>query len=379
MKELAMKLGLKVNYLKLAAALALILMQAGIAMGEEAKTPPAKTEAAAKTEEAAKQDAAAKPEAAAKPADATKQEAPAKPQEAAKGSPTDPVVKVNNSVITRSEVDRAMKVLGAQSQMGMNGAAKVSEDTVIDQLVSAELLYQAGEKLGVADLDKQVAAKVAEGKAKFPTEAAYENALKSADLTPKSLESLLKKDIVINNLVVKEIVPKATVTDEEVKKFYDENKDKLFKRPEQVRASHILCGVDPKATKEEKDKAKAKAEELLKEVKAGKDFAELAKANSTCPSKEKGGDLGFFSKGQMVPAFESAAFALKPGEVSNVVETQFGYHIIKLTEKKDAGVANLDEVKERIRDYLKNAKIQKGVVDYIAQLKGKAKIEKIAK
>ena len=351
-----MKFQRQFKYLQLAVAFSLMVFQAGQAFSEEAKTPQPKAEAAAKTT------------------------GTAKPEEVTKKSPSDPVVKVNGSVITRGEMDRAMKVLAAQSQMGGHGgpAAKPSEDAVVDQLISAELLYQAGEKLKVADLDKQVAEKVTEGKAKFPNDEAYENALKAADLTPKSLEALLRKDIIINNLVVKEIVPKVTVTDDEAKKFYDENKEKLFKRPEQIRASHILCGVDPKATKEEKEKAKEKAEKLLKEIKAGKDFAELAKANSTCPSSVKGGDLGFFGKGQMVPAFESAAFALKPGEVSNVVETQFGYHIIKVTEKKDAGSASFDEVKARIVDYLKNMKTQKGVLEYIAKLKEKAKIEKIA-
>lgn len=356
-----MKFHREFKYFHLAAAFSLMVFQAGQAFSEEAKTPPAKTEPAAKSTEA------------------PKKEAPSKPEEATKKSPTDPVVKVNGSTITRGEMDRAMKVLAAQGQPGGHGApaTKPSEDAVVDQLVAAELLFQAGEKLGVADLDKQVADKVAQGKAKFPDNAAYENALKSADLTPKGLEALLRKDIVINNLVEKEIVPKVKVTDEEAKKFYDENKEKLFKKPEQVKASHILCGVDPKATKEDKEKAKEKAEKLLKEVKAGKDFAELAKANSTCPSKAQGGDLGFFGKGQMVPAFESAAFAMKPGEVSNVVETQFGYHIIKVTEKKDAGSASFDEVKDRINEYLKNQKIQKGVLDYIANLKEKAKIEKI--
>jgi peptidyl-prolyl cis-trans isomerase C len=356
-----MKFPRKINKLQFFAAITLLLFQAAPAFSEEAKTPPPKAESAAKSNDAAKKNS------------------PAKPAEAAKTSPSDSIVKVNGIVITRGEVDRASKMMTAQTRGGMNGgaAAKPSEDVVVDQLVSTELLYQAGEKLAIPDLDKQVAAKVSEGKARFSDDKAYNNALKAADLTPKSLETEIRKGIIINNLVNKEIVPKTVVTDEETKKFYDENKENLFKRPEQIRASHILCGIDPKATKAEKEKAKEKAEKLFKEIKAGKDFAELAKSNSTCPSKEKGGDLGFFGKGQMVPAFETAAFALKPGEVSNVVETQFGYHIIKVTEKKAAGTTGFDEVKDKIQDYLKNMKVQKGVFDYISKLKDSAKIEKI--
>jgi peptidyl-prolyl cis-trans isomerase C len=347
----------KFKKLQLFAAVSLILFQAAPLFAEETKTPAPKAESAAKPNDNAK------------------------PAQAAKSSPSDPVVKVNGTVITRGEVDRAAIMLSAQAKRGVNGmaAAKPSEDAVIDQLVSTELLYQAGEKLPIPDLDKQVAAKMNEGRARFPDEKTYNNALKAADLTPKSLESEIRKGIIINNLVSKEIVPKITVTEEETKKFYDENKENLFKRPEQVRASHILCKVDPKATKAEKEKAKEKAEKLLKEIKGGKDFAELARANSDCPSKEKGGDLDFFGQGQMVPEFEKAAFALKPGEVSDVVETQFGYHIIKVTEKKAAGTTGFDEVKEQIQNYLKNMKVQKGVFDYISKLKDSAKIEKIAK
>jgi len=336
------------KYLQLIAVFSLVAMQTGQAFSEEKK--PAQPKA----------DAVVKPEAAAKPATT------------AKTSPTDPVVKVNGTAITRSEVDRAMKVISAQNRMGL----QQPEDAVVDQLVSAELLYQAGVKLGVPDLDKQVAAKITESKSKFADTAAFEKALKSASLTQKELEDLIRRDLTISNLVDKEIATKATVTDADAKKFYDENVDK-FKQGDSIRASHILCGVDPKATDADKKKAKEKAEALLKEIKTGKDFADLAKANSTCPSSAQGGDLGFFGKGQMVPSFESAAFALKPGEVSNVVETQFGYHIIKVTEKKGAGVTKFEDVKDKIVPYLKNMKIQKGVSDYVAQLKEKAKIEKV--
>ncbi len=341
-----MKLSRKTKYLQLLAVFSLMVLLSGLAFGEDAKPAQSNTE--------------------------PKKE-PAKAEATVKTSPTDPIVKVNGQVITRAEVERATKVFAAQNRMGQAPA-----DVVIDQLVSAELLYQAGSKLSVPDINKQVTAKITESKAKFPNDAAFENALKTASLTQKELEDLIRRDVVIVNLVDKEIASKVTVSDAEVKKFYDENQDK-FKQPATIRASHILCKVDPKATDADKKKAREKAEGLLKEVKAGKDFAELAKTNSDCPSNAQGGDLGFFGKGQMVPAFENAAFALKPGEVSDVVETQFGYHVIKVTDKKDAGVTKFDDVKERIQAYLKNTKVQKGVQDYVAKLKEKAKIEKMAK
>jgi peptidyl-prolyl cis-trans isomerase C len=182
------------------------------------------------------------------------------------------------------------------------------------------------------------------------------------------LRLLLKKRYVVNNLLEKQVVSTITVTDEEISTFYERNKDK-FKRPESVRASHILVDSKPTDTPEDKQKAKEKAQGLLKQLKEGKDFAELAKTESACPSKAQGGDLNFFGKGQMVPEFENVAFALKPGEISDVVETQFGYHIIKVTEKKPEETVPLEEVKDRIKQYLTEEKSQKAVMDSVAALR----------
>ncbi|GAM08154.1 foldase protein PrsA [Geobacter sp. OR-1] len=320
-----------------------------------------------------------------KPAETKAAAAPAKPadqkaQEPAKGSPTDVVAKVGNTPILRSELNRAEAILMKQNppqQPLTPGQQQQVNDYLIEQLTSAELLYQAGLKVEIKDLDKQIDDKMSQGKARFPSPADFEKALKEQNLDEKLLREYTRKEIIVNNYVEKEIVPQVKVTDDEIKKFYDENLTKYFSKPAQVKASHILIGVDPKADAETRKKAKEKIDNILKEVKAGKDFAELAKANSTCPSSAKGGDLGTFGKGQMVKPFEDAAFALKTGEVSDVVETQFGYHIIKLTDKQEAQTAPLEEVKPKITEYLKGQKVQAKVQDYLKELKGKIKVEKL--
>ncbi|RII26769.1 MAG: peptidylprolyl isomerase [Geobacter sp.] len=308
------------------------------------------------------------------------QSAPAKQESTARKSPNDIVVKVNGEAITRGEVDRAMKVLLSQRQMSIDQlppeVRTQAEDATVEQLISAELLYQAGKKVEDKGIDKQVEEKIAQSRAKFAKPEEFAAALKSADLDEAELRTLTLKDLVINNYIEKEIATKVTITDADTKKFYDDNQDK-FKQSESVRASHILCGVDDKAGPEAKQKAREKAEALLKKIKAGEDFASLAKSDSTCPSSKQGGDLGFFGHGQMVKPFEDAAFALKPGEVSGVVETQFGYHIIKLTEKKAAETLKYEDVKDKISEYLKNQKIQKDIESLLKDLRGKAKIEKI--
>lgn len=149
-------------------------------------------------------------------------------------------------------------------------------------------------------------------------------------------------------------------SEEEMKKSYDE---KI--QAGQIRVRHVLLSTRGK-DEAAKTEARAKIEELLKQAKAGADFAELAKANSDCPSKSKGGDLGFFGKGQMVPEFEQAAFALKEGEMSDVVETKFGYHIIKR--------ATFADVKEEIKVQLDTEKRRKMTVEYLKKLKAEANI-----
>ena len=124
-----------------------------------------------------------------------------------------------------------------------------------------------------------------------------------------------------------------------------------------------------------KKAAKAKCEDLLKKVKAGGDFAALAKENSDCPSKDKGGDLGMFEKGKMVPQFEQAAFAMKVGDVSDIVETQFGYHIIKLTNKQEAKTDSFADVKPKIVQYLKGKQMGQFFETLRQELKDKAKVE----
>lgn len=304
------------------------------------------------------------------------------PEAKEKVSPTDVVAKVGSTSILRSEFDRAKLILMKQNPSPEPLTAEQSKQVdsyLMDQLTSAELLYQAGVKLEIKDLDKLVDEKVATGKARFPSPEEFAKVLKEQNLDEKLLKEYTRKEIIVSNLVEKEIVSKAKVSDEDVKKFYDENLDKYFKKPEQAKASHILIGVDQKADEATKKKAKEKIEGILKDVKGGKDFAELAKANSTCPSASQGGDLGMFGKGQMVKPFEDAAFALKTGETSGVVETQFGYHIIKLTDKQPAQTVTLEEAKPKIVEFLKGQKAQAMVQEYVKELKTKTKVDILLK
>lgn len=294
-----------------------------------------------------------------------------------KTTATDVVAKVNGATISRVDLDRAMKA--ASSQMyGATAAPQEMQTQILNQLIATELLYQAGKELTVKDLDKQAETRLAEFRKRFPTPEAFQKSLTTAGFTEAELPVLVRRDIIIKNLVEQRIAKDITISEADLKKFYEENIGQ-FKSPEAVRASHILITVDAKAGADEKQKAREKAEALRKRLQAGEDFAELAKKESGCPSSAQGGDLGFFSRGQMVPPFEKAAFALKPGEISEVVETQFGYHVIKLKERKEASTVPFADVKGRIEEFLRGQKLQKAVLDFADGLRKKATVELLLK
>ncbi len=294
------------------------------------------------------------------------------------GIETDEVLaRVNGSAdITRAEVDRVIRIYIAQNRVSHDispEARKLAEDAALEQLISTKLLYQAGVKLEIMNLDKQILDKINQEKSKFATPAAYDAVLKSNNFTEHDAQEIVRTDIIVTNLINKEIISRITINESDARKYYDHNLEK-FTKPESIRLRHILIEVDPRAVTEEKQHARQKAESIRKRIIAGEDFVAIAKADSSCPSKEQGGDLGIFQKGEMIPEFESAAAAIKPGEISQVVETISGYHILTFEEKKDVSVTPFDEVKVKIAQYLKQTGTQQAIMAYVAGLKKKATI-----
>ena len=197
------------------------------------------------------------------------------------------------------------------------------------------------------------------------------------DKNPELKEQLevIKDNYIAIEYLKKEVTNKVEVSEEDIKAYYESHKDE-FKMPEMVRSRHILIKTDPSASDNDNKKAREKAEEILKKIKAGEDFAKLASdVSDDTGSKTKGGDLGFFPKGIMVKSFEDAAFSLKPGEVSGIVETQFGYHIIKVEEKKDPGTEPFDTTKEKIKQKLLPEPTKIKVKEFIEKAMKDANIE----
>jgi peptidyl-prolyl cis-trans isomerase C len=286
------------------------------------------------------------------------------------------IAKVNGESIESWELDSAVKQ--AEQRAG-SGVPADKKDAIyrgmLDELVALHALSQESRarKFDVTDAD--VNTQMAAIRQNFPTEEAYQQGLLMRNLTVDHLRAQTRMSLLAQKLIEQEINSKVAVQDAEVDAFYKQNVDR-FKEGESVHASHILISAPENADQKTKDAARAKAAQILKDVKAGKDFATLAKAQSQDPgSAEKGGDLGFFPKGAMTPTFEKVAFQLKPGAVSDVVETPFGFHIIKVLERRPARTVPLTEAAPQIKDYLTEGQRQSKLQQFVEQIKAKSKIQ----
>ncbi len=286
---------------------------------------------------------------------------------------------VNGAIISRETMEREFdKYTQRYVRQGKEiPPAEIDNAKIelLEKLINVELLYQDSQKKGITVENKTVTDQLAKLKQRFPNEDGFAKALSTMNLTEDGLKSQIARDLAIKQLVDTQIAQKISITEKESKTFYDTN-PQFFQKPEQIKARHILIKLDPKADMIQKVQAQEKLKKVQEELKAGKDFAELAKTFSEGPSNVKGGDLGYFSRGQMVKPFEEAAFSLKVGEVSDVVETRFGYHIIKVYDKKPKGTMPYTEVKEKINRHLKQKKINQGIDQHIKILKKGATIEK---
>lgn len=285
---------------------------------------------------------------------------------------------INGIVISmkalNNEYRQLLKQRGTSENDVTSEQALQIKKELLDSLIDQELLYQESIKKSIVVNEAAVADSIAKVKEKFDTEDAYRNALKDANIEGNDLEERVRRALAINMFVEEQIRRNIVVADEESKQYYDTHPD-AFREAEQVRASHILVKVDQDAGESKKVVAKEKIADIQRKIKKGGDFAQLARENSDCPSSAEGGDLGYFKKGAMVKEFEDAAFALTSGEVSDIVETQFGYHLIKVMDKKEAGTLSYDAVKSDLQNFLKNQKLNKEVSLLLETLRKGSKIE----
>ena len=281
----------------------------------------------------------------------------------------DVLARVNGEAVTKVDLDRLIKnmELSANQPIPAERRDEILRQA-LDQLVTYTVLSQETRSRQVPVSDADIEGSVKEMRAKFPTEEDFKKALTARGLTLDKLRSDARIDISINKMMDAELARQPLPSDAQVREFFDKNPDKF----ETARASHILFKVDEKADDATKKKVLGQAQAVLKEVKGGADFAALAKKHSADGSAQQGGDLGMFPRGQMVPAFDQAVFSMMPGQISDIVTTQFGHHIIKVTDRKPVP---FEQVSARIKEFLTEQQKQQRAQTFIDSLKQKAKIE----
>lgn len=291
----------------------------------------------------------------------------------------DVVVTVEGEKITHGEIMQGvqMNLMQLSRQIPPQQLSQMAGQiyqNVTDTLVANVLLTKAAEKSGLAVHDDELSKEIALIESNAPEGSSLKDALAENNIDYTEWTGDLRKQMLVRKLVDEKTSGVAAASAVEVAAFYEENSDS-FKIPENVSASHILLAFTPEDTDASKAQKKKDLEKIRTDLLAGGDFAAVAAEKSDCPSKQQGGTLGTFARGQMVPEFETAAFSQTIGEIGGVVETQFGYHLIKVTDRQKAGVRPLSEVKDQLQQYLTGQKKQEALMAYIEELKAKSSVE----
>ena len=364
----------------LAALGALVLLCAALAAQTETKKKPAPDAPAAKSP-ATKAPAAVKPAGA---APARKAELP--PEEPIPPAAPDAlfpavVAKVNGRAVLGRDLEQ--RIEAQLAPMGNPKWTNLREEfreeltaTTLRDLVGSELVYQKAYLSGVRATEAEVKDEFTRFAKTFASDAELNLALANRGLDRAGLNRELEKSLVVSKYVADNILKKLTVSPAEAAKYYQDNQEQ-FRHPDLVRTSHILFRVGEGATAEQERKVRQQAEAVLARVRKGEDFAKLAREYSTDSSASQGGDIGPAPSGQLAPEYEEAAWALPVGGTSALVRTQFGFHIIKVTEKQKAGVFSLEQVQQQLTAALKESKAQVELNKLVAELAKEAKIESL--
>ena len=288
------------------------------------------------------------------------------------------VARVNDHDIHGDVIFRELKKAAIQyKKRGMPLTAdqeKSAAKTLIDDEIGRILLVLKAKAVGIKVSEKMLLEKLRKVKAKFKSDSIFEHRLSDRGMTVDQYKQELEIDMYMDQLIKKEIEPKIKITEKDSQAYYDKNKSK-FETQEKVRASIMLLRFNPKEGKAGEQAVLKKFESILIQVKNGADFGALAQQHSQDSLASKGGDLGFFTQKQMLPAFSSRAFKMKVGEVSEIFRTGHGFHVIKVTDRKPGSLSSFATEKEKIQKFLANKKISQATRDYIENLRKEAEIK----
>jgi parvulin-like peptidyl-prolyl isomerase len=286
-----------------------------------------------------------------------------------------PVLRVNGVEVTDVDLTMAERAVGGQmAQQGLQPTQDILLRHGVDQLIGKLLLLEAARDAKVTADPKAVAASIDEQRKQLGGAEGMAKALAQAGITEQDLARIATEQLTIQAYVQKVLATQTTATDQEVRGYYDQHPSE-FQHTEQLKVRMMFVQVPPTAPQTAQDAAKTKAEAAHKRVTGGEEFSKVATEVSDDPSKSRGGEVGWVRQGLLLKELEAPVWALKTGETSGVLKTQYGYFVFKVEDRRPAGTTSYDEVKENLTSYLKNKKLDESLRGVVADRRAKAKIE----
>ena len=288
---------------------------------------------------------------------------------------TQPVATVNGETITGDELAREIARL--QRKHGKPAGRDVERDQrseALNNLVKRELLWQESRRQGITVPAGDVARQLEGLKKNQSSAIELGKTLDEMDLSEEIVRSETERGIAVRQLIGRRLGGRMEPSEKEIKEYYDRHAE-IFRVPEQVRINHILVRIEPRWQADKKEAARQRVKDIRERLRKGEDFVALAKESSECPSGMNGGNLGWFSRGSLTGQMETAVYSLHEGSVSNIVEDRFGFHVIKVTGRRQARTVSFTEGRGKIVEYLRQEKIRSEGEALARDLRGRAKVE----
>ena len=287
--------------------------------------------------------------------------------------------RVNGTPIPMSLLDRQFEELLRErrlqiARMRDPAKAKAFKREALDHLIRVELLWQEAKSAGLAVSDDEVQRALAEAQKRFPNAEAFVRRIGQSGFTEAAYREHTRKLLSGERYAQRVVEREVRITDKDIEDFYEVN-PQLFKRAERLKVRQLRIALPPGASAEQRERARQRIDELFRRARAGERFDELARQHSDDATRQWGGEMDPFERGEQAKPFEDAAFALAPGAVSGVVETAAGLHLIKLEQRVPAASVPLDSARARIREYLTATRGQEAIAKEVEQLRGLAKVE----
>ena len=289
------------------------------------------------------------------------------------------VARVNGEPIYEDQLQPAVE--RSLAQLTRHGARTDDADLVkrvqarhLNELIGNALVYQESRKLTIENMDEKVEQKMKEVESRHEARQGMAMHSKAGGAITGDTRELLEARVRVDEYLREQGVLEPEIPEERIREMYDADPES-FSTTETVNVSHILIAVDGQAETEEKQRARQEAERIREEILAGGDFAELAKAHSDCRTASTGGDLGQIKRGYMPAAFDEVAFSLEKDALSEVVETRFGYHVIRLVDRQPARLVPYEQMRAFLKTYLQGEESKKRLAAHIAELRSRSEIE----